>query len=88
MQSASEWAIRDRSADRPRERQDNEKLSDAFAKLSAEHQAVKDKLARLKKRPPRDEALTAGIEHHASNGLRVQKMPGTRAGHSARREAY
>jgi hypothetical protein len=46
--------VRDLIGEVGRLRAENEKLSDAFAKLNAEHQAVKDELARLKKRPLRE----------------------------------
>jgi hypothetical protein len=68
---------------------ENEKLSDAFAKLKAEHQAAKDELARLKKRPPRKRRSVDGRDRAPRvERAAAQKMPGTRAGHCAWREAY
>jgi hypothetical protein len=43
-------------------RAENEKLSGAFTELKAEHQAVKDELARLKNLPPRPPHKPSGMD--------------------------
>ena len=43
-------------------RTENEKLSGAFTELKAEHQAVKDELARLKNLPPRPPQTPSGMD--------------------------
>jgi len=43
-------------------RSENEKLSVALGKLRAEHQAVKDELARLKHLPPRPPIMPSGMD--------------------------
>jgi hypothetical protein len=43
-------------------RAENEKLGGALTKLKAEHQAVKDELARLKKLPPRPPQKPSGMD--------------------------
>jgi hypothetical protein len=43
-------------------RAENEKLSGAFTELKAEHQAVKDELARLKNLPPRPPQKPSGMD--------------------------
>jgi hypothetical protein len=43
-------------------RAENEKLSGAFTQLKAEHQAVKDELARLKNLPPRPPQKPSGMD--------------------------
>src|ERR1700719_617981 len=49
-------------------RSENEKLSGALTKLKAEHQAVKDELARLKKLPPRPPQKPSGMDKATDRG--------------------
>src|SRR5215467_13456463 len=54
--------VRDLIGEVGRLRTENEKLSGALTKLKAEHQAVKDELARLKKLPPRPPQKPSGMD--------------------------
>src|SRR5882762_4368839 len=54
--------VRDLIGEVGRLRAENEKLGVAFAKLKAEHQVVKDELARLKKLPPRPPQKPSGMD--------------------------
>lgn len=54
--------VRDLIGEVGRLRAENEKLSVALTKLKAEHQAVKDELARLKKLPPRPPQKPSGMD--------------------------
>src|SRR5882757_10695108 len=47
----------------------NEKLSGALTKLKAEHQAIKDELARLKKLPPRPPQKPSGMDKATDRGI-------------------
>jgi Transposase IS66 family len=49
-------------------RAENEKLSGALTKLKAEHQAVKDELARLKNLPPRPPQTPSGMDKATDRG--------------------
>lgn len=49
-------------------RAENEKLSGVLTKLKAEHQAVKDELARLKKLPPRPPQKPSGMDKSTDRG--------------------
>jgi hypothetical protein len=49
-------------------RAENEKLSGALTKLKAEHQAVKDELARLKNLPPRPPQKPSGMDKATDRG--------------------
>src|ERR1700728_3955195 len=54
--------VRDLIGEVGRLRAENEKLGGALTKLKAEHQAVKDELARLKKLPPRPPHKPSGMD--------------------------
>jgi hypothetical protein len=54
--------VRDLIGEVGRLRGENEKLGVAFTKLKAEHQVVKDELARLKKLPPRPPQKPSGMD--------------------------
>src|SRR6516225_1892413 len=54
--------VRDLIGEVGRLRAENEKLSSAFTELKAEHQAVKDELARLKNLPPRPPQKPSGMD--------------------------
>jgi hypothetical protein len=54
--------VRDLIGEVGRLRAENEKLGVALTKLKAEHQAVKDELARLKKLPPRPPQKPSGMD--------------------------
>ena len=54
--------VRDLIGEVGRLRAENEKLGVAFTKLKAEHQTVKDELARLKKLPPRPPQKPSGMD--------------------------
>ena len=49
-------------------RAEDERLSGALTKLKAEHQAVKDELARLKKLPPRPPQKPSGMDQATDRG--------------------
>ena len=49
-------------------RAENDKLSGAFTELKAEHQAVKDELARLKNLPPRPPQKPSGMDNATDRG--------------------
>jgi hypothetical protein len=73
--------VRDLIGEVGRLRAENAKLSDALTKLKAEHQAVKDELARLKKLPPRPPQKPSGMDK-ATDGDGGGKKP---AGERSRR---
>src|SRR5262245_21785363 len=54
--------VRDLIGEVGRLRAENEKLGVALTKLKAEHQAVKDEVARLKKLPPRPPQKPSGMD--------------------------
>src|SRR6266853_6993519 len=60
--------VRDLIGEVGRLRAGNEKLSGALTKLKAEHQAVKDELARLKKLPPRPPQKPSGMDQATDRG--------------------
>jgi Transposase IS66 family len=60
--------VRDLIGEVGRLRAENEKLTDALTKLKAEHQAVKDELARLKKLPPRPPHKPSGMDKATDGG--------------------
>jgi hypothetical protein len=60
--------VRDLVGEVGRLRAENEKLNAALAKLRAEHQIVKDELARLKKLPPRPPIKASGMEKATQPG--------------------
>jgi hypothetical protein len=60
--------VRDLIGEVGRLRAENEKLSGALTKLKAEHQAVKDELARLKKLPPRPPHKPSGMDQATDRG--------------------
>jgi len=60
--------VRDLIGEVGRLRAENEKLDDALRKLKAEHQAVKDELARLKKLPPRRPQKPSGMDKATDGG--------------------
>src|SRR5882672_6736076 len=69
-------------------RAENEKLGFALKELKAEHQAVKDELARLKNLPPRPPQKPSGMDKATGRGgsAHVQGPGGGRnilVGHSA-----
>jgi transposase IS66 family protein len=64
-------------------RTENEKLSGTLAKLRAEHQAVKDELARLKKLPPRPPHRPSGMDKATDPG--GSEAGGDKGGRSTRR---
>lgn len=61
--------VRDLIGEVGRLRAENEKLGVAFTKLKAEHQAVKDELARLKKLPPRPPQKPSGMDKATDGGV-------------------
>src|SRR5438874_4330319 len=61
-------AVRDLIGEVGRLRAENEKLGVALTKLKAEHQAVKDELARLKKLPPRPPQKPSGMDKATDRG--------------------
>ena len=61
--------VRDLIGEVGRLRAENEKLGVAFTKLKAEHQAVKDELARLKKLPPRPPQKPSGMDKATDRGV-------------------
>src|SRR5207248_6103614 len=60
--------VRDLIGEVGRLRAENEKLGVALTKLKAEHQAVKDELARLKKLPPRPPQKPSGMDKATDRG--------------------
>ena len=60
--------VRDLIGEVGRLRAENEKLGGALTKLKAEHQAVKDELARLKNLPPRPPQKPSGMEKATERG--------------------
>jgi len=60
--------VRDLIGEVGRLRAGNEKLSGALTKLKAEHQAIKDELARLKKLPPRPPQKPSGMDKATNRG--------------------
>ena len=60
--------VRDLIGEVGRLRAENAKLGDALTKLKAEHQAVKDELARLKKLPPRPPHKPSGMDKATDGG--------------------
>src|SRR5229473_7680804 len=60
--------VRDLIGEVGRLRAENEKLSGALTKLKADHQAVKDELARLKNLPPRPPQQPSGMDKATDRG--------------------
>ena len=60
--------VRDLIGEVGRLRIENEKLSGALTTLKAEHQVVKDELARLKKLPPRPPHKPSGMDQAKDRG--------------------
>jgi hypothetical protein len=60
--------VRELIAEVGRLRTENEKLSGVLTKLKAEHQAVKDELARLKNLPPRPPQKPSGMDKATERG--------------------
>src|SRR6266851_6984714 len=60
--------VRDLIGEVGRLRAENEKLSGALTKLKADHQAVKDELARLKNLPPRPPQKPSGMDKATDRG--------------------
>jgi len=62
-------AVRELISEVGRVRAENEKLSGALTKLKAEHQAVKDELARLKNFPLRPPQKPSGMDKATDRGV-------------------
>src|SRR5260370_35110394 len=60
--------VRDFIGEVGRLRAENQKLSGALTKLKADHQAVKDELARLKNLPPRPPQKPSGLDKATDRG--------------------
>jgi Transposase IS66 family len=76
--------VRDLIDEVTRLRSENEKLSVALGKLRAEHQAVKDELARLKHLPPRPPIKRSGMDK-ATDAKGPESGGGEKGGRSTQR---
>lgn len=76
--------VRDLIQEVTRLRSENEKLSVALGKLRAEHQAVKDELARLKHLPPRPPIKPSGMDK-ATDAKGPESGGGEKGGRSTQR---
>src|SRR6516164_6641433 len=79
--------VRDLIGEVGRLRAENEKLGGALTKLKAEHQAVKDELARLKNLPPRPAKAFRYGEGHGARRVVLRPALGGRRQERRGREA-
>src|SRR5882672_8956414 len=77
--------VRDLIGEVGRLRAENEKLGGALTKLKAEHQAVKDELARLKKLPPRPPQKPSGMDKATNQDVSGGSAESKESGKSSRR---
>lgn len=77
--------VRDLIGEVGRLRAENEKLGGVLTKLKAEHQAVKDELARLKKLPPRPPQKPSGMDKATNQDVSGGSSESKEGGKSSRR---